>query len=780
MAVSDLNNDGSEDLIISAPLYTDADRNIAAGWEVGKVSIYYNDKQGGFSENYGIAIGTQEGCRFGYSLAALGDINQDGFNDLAVGAPFCGDGQDGKVFIYHGSGVNIPIDLTPNQILTPSETQRPLKYFGFALSAGLDVDRNTYPDLAVGAHGSQRVILYRTRQIVMAVGELSFSHSSLDLGVTNFQTSSGQAVAGFSIDVCIQYEGQGLPGEIEFQYDIQLDVARELALRRSFFVETSQSSIQRTMRVQIDTPSCNVLHAFVAPTIRDKQTPISVSLDYRLVDNGQATASTVPPVLAEEVNTHIVSSIAFARECAGATCFPDLAVTASSDVTELTIGEAQVINLDVMVTNKGEDAFLSFLRIQEPNGVYFVTAGRFSTGAIASCTFHAPSRVRTCDLGNPVGANTSVAFELRYQTESYSTFAENVSFNLTAQSFDAEKPGSIHDNERTTNIPVYATANLTLQGAADLDRLIVRETDYPSDRNLSSEASIGPQIVHVMALNNAGPSAVGLTYLTILWPMRLKGGADIMTEPDVTMDTGHTCSRRTLENGQNMTREEGTTASTVDADNNNSTRTILHVSCDDDEVECYELTCPVASINTGSSAGRGSVVVTITSTVVADAVLNYTSVDAFRITSTVVALVHGSFYPGITFSPHPSVHPINVDTFVELEFAETIVLKKTTPPYVYIASIIGGVIILVAIVIGLYFAGFFKRRKLNSDQRRKLRQSIRQSRLMAKGKIYSPIQDGDPADTVETARDEDMVKSGKDGDPQNIGESVSKSDDDII
>ncbi|XP_071481548.1 integrin alpha-8-like [Diadema antillarum] len=147
MAVSDLNNDGSEDLIISAPLYTDADRNIAAGWEVGKVSIYYNDKQGGFSENYGIAIGTQEGCRFGYSLAALGDINQDGFNDLAVGAPFCGDGQDGKVFIYHGSGVNIPIDLTPKQILTPSETQRPLKYFGFALSAGMDVDRNTYPGI---------------------------------------------------------------------------------------------------------------------------------------------------------------------------------------------------------------------------------------------------------------------------------------------------------------------------------------------------------------------------------------------------------------------------------------------------------------------------------------------------------------------------------------------------------------------------------------------------------------------------------------------------------
>lgn len=37
---------------------------------------------------------------FGHSIAALGDVDQDGFNDFAVGAPYEGDG--GVVHIYRG------------------------------------------------------------------------------------------------------------------------------------------------------------------------------------------------------------------------------------------------------------------------------------------------------------------------------------------------------------------------------------------------------------------------------------------------------------------------------------------------------------------------------------------------------------------------------------------------------------------------------------------------------------------------------------------------------
>ena len=36
--------------------------------------------------------------------------------DLAVGAPFCGGGDDGKILLYYGTGWNIPINQAPKQV----------------------------------------------------------------------------------------------------------------------------------------------------------------------------------------------------------------------------------------------------------------------------------------------------------------------------------------------------------------------------------------------------------------------------------------------------------------------------------------------------------------------------------------------------------------------------------------------------------------------------------------------------------------------------------------
>ena len=34
-----------DDLVVSAPMYSDEEKNIVTGWEVGAVYIYYNDQQ---------------------------------------------------------------------------------------------------------------------------------------------------------------------------------------------------------------------------------------------------------------------------------------------------------------------------------------------------------------------------------------------------------------------------------------------------------------------------------------------------------------------------------------------------------------------------------------------------------------------------------------------------------------------------------------------------------------------------------------------------------------
>jgi len=76
------------------------------GGDGGAVYVYLNDGTG-FNERtpYIKIIGPPE-SRFGFALASLGDLNHDGFEDLAVGAPY-DDGGHGSVYIYLGSDEGI-------------------------------------------------------------------------------------------------------------------------------------------------------------------------------------------------------------------------------------------------------------------------------------------------------------------------------------------------------------------------------------------------------------------------------------------------------------------------------------------------------------------------------------------------------------------------------------------------------------------------------------------------------------------------------------------------
>ena len=95
----------------------------------------------------------KNGDQFGYSLAALGDLDRDGAPDLAVGSPFDGDGGPARgavrvLFITSNGTV-----LSHQKI---SATQGGLNAyvninFGFSMSLVGDVNGDGTRDLAVGA-----------------------------------------------------------------------------------------------------------------------------------------------------------------------------------------------------------------------------------------------------------------------------------------------------------------------------------------------------------------------------------------------------------------------------------------------------------------------------------------------------------------------------------------------------------------------------------------------------------------------------------------------------
>jgi len=50
--------------------------------------------------------GNDEGGRFGTTMAAAGDLNFDGYNDVVISAPYADD-QQGTVYVYHGGASGI-------------------------------------------------------------------------------------------------------------------------------------------------------------------------------------------------------------------------------------------------------------------------------------------------------------------------------------------------------------------------------------------------------------------------------------------------------------------------------------------------------------------------------------------------------------------------------------------------------------------------------------------------------------------------------------------------
>src|SRR6185369_974479 len=95
--VGDVNGDGYDDVIVGAPGFT-------GGVGVGRVSLFLGSSTGLAVSPAQTFQGDASDTAFGRAVSAAGDVNGDGFADFAVGDEhYPGGGDAGRVRIYHGS-----------------------------------------------------------------------------------------------------------------------------------------------------------------------------------------------------------------------------------------------------------------------------------------------------------------------------------------------------------------------------------------------------------------------------------------------------------------------------------------------------------------------------------------------------------------------------------------------------------------------------------------------------------------------------------------------------
>uniref|UniRef100_A0A8C1IWL0 Integrin, alpha 8 n=1 Tax=Cyprinus carpio TaxID=7962 RepID=A0A8C1IWL0_CYPCA len=158
-----------DDVLVGAPLYMDREFE-SKPREVGRVYLYLQEDVLLFSPPITLT-GTHLFGRYGSAIAPLGDINQDGYLDVAIGAPFAGEDRGGRVFIYNGQKSGLM--LQASQVLKGDWASSSIPAgFGFTLRGDSDLDNNQYPDLLVGAFGVSKVVAYRARPVVTVDAQL--------------------------------------------------------------------------------------------------------------------------------------------------------------------------------------------------------------------------------------------------------------------------------------------------------------------------------------------------------------------------------------------------------------------------------------------------------------------------------------------------------------------------------------------------------------------------------------------------------------------------------
>ena len=150
----DINGDGFDDFIVGAPLYGFDD--------VGKAYVYFGGEQipPPYLNQISLTGDIEEGEQ-GRSVAILGDINNDGFDDFAVGSEFgdqssINNSTNGRVNVFLGGSdrANNDISISTRDFYISGYSNLELgPSLGVDISALGDINGDDYDDFVVLSHG---------------------------------------------------------------------------------------------------------------------------------------------------------------------------------------------------------------------------------------------------------------------------------------------------------------------------------------------------------------------------------------------------------------------------------------------------------------------------------------------------------------------------------------------------------------------------------------------------------------------------------------------------
>ncbi|XP_007940115.1 integrin alpha-3 [Orycteropus afer afer] len=529
IALADLNNDGWQDLLVGAPYYFERKEEVE-----GAIYVFMNQAGTSFPTQPSLLLHGPSRSAFGFSVASIGDINQDGFQDIAVGAPFEG---LGKVYIYHSSSSGLL--RQPQQVIHGENLGLPgLTTFGYSLSGRMDVDENFYPDLLVGTL-SDRIVLLRARPVI------NILHKTLVARPSVLDPALCTATSCVQVELCFAYnQSAGNPNyrrNITLAYTLEADRDRRPPRLR---FAGSQSAVFNGFFFMPEM-HCQTLELLLMDNVRDKLRPIIISMNYslhlRMPERPRLGLRSLDayPVLnqAQALENH--TEVQFQKECGPDNkCESNLEMQAAF-VTEQTQqlkrfqyrGDTQKLLLSINVTNfpspkrAGEDAHEALLTVE-------MTPALLLSSVRPPGTCQANDTIILCELGNPFKRNQRMELVITFQVFKVKLHTKEILAQLQLST------SSHQDNLQAITLPLLV--DYTLQASLSMvnHRLqsffggtVMGEAAMKTVEDVGSPLKYEFQVGPV----KEGLAALGTLVLGLEWPYEVANGKWLLYPTEITV-----------------------------------------------------------------------------------------------------------------------------------------------------------------------------------------------------------------------------------------------------
>ncbi|XP_061631087.1 integrin alpha-11-like [Phyllopteryx taeniolatus] len=527
----DVDGDSRSDLLlVAAPMYCSHDAH-----ETGKVYIHTLDThaKAPLALQGALLPSPAHNSRFGAALAQIPDVNADGFNDLAVGAPL-EDDHRGALYLYHGHRRSIHAHHA--QRLTAVSLDLGLKYFGQSLHAGKDGDG--LGNVAVGALGA--AVIVRCRQVVRLESTLTFEPAKVNVFRKGCQRA-GRAVACMVAVVCLRLRGatadtRDAAHRVAVRYQLSLDEKR--FPHRAVLDDREQLQTE-TMTLTTGSRQCR-RHGFTVQDTMDYGRPITVGLEAGL------RSSEDGPMLDPDWPTTLKAELPFWNGCAQEdACVPDLIINTHTDLTSVqqlcsspeeawrsVCGQAAgafVVDTRrrraaffARLENRGENAYGTSVLISSSRNLVFASLVVKDQSDVRMECFSEEANQRRCNISAPfMKASSQVFFRVEFEFSSL-VFLDHLWLAMAASSEGED--ASPDDNDAEITLALKYRTDIVFTADQSPSRFVVQSESLASPGDEDHEDDAFPSFNVSFYLENLSWFPVeGVSFRADLWAVSLHG-----------------------------------------------------------------------------------------------------------------------------------------------------------------------------------------------------------------------------------------------------------------